>query len=140
MPIERISPVELADRLADDVPPLILDVRRRAAFAERPRHIPGAMPLILDADPIRIPDLPSHRPVVTACLCRGEASSLRAAQGSLEAGHDRVAVLAGGLQGWRAAGLAVTDVDLEVATALQWRPLPRPAGRRGWTSTASWCR
>ena len=63
----RIDASELSRRLAGARPPLVLDVRRRAAFEEAP-GVPGAHPFALDRDPIRLPDLPRDHPLVTYCL------------------------------------------------------------------------
>jgi hypothetical protein len=63
----RISAEELRRRLGSERAPLLLDVRRGEAFAERP-GIPSAIPFALDRDPIRIPDVARERPVSLYCL------------------------------------------------------------------------
>ncbi len=63
----RIGPAELRRRLAADRSPLVLDIRRGAAFREPP-GIPGAVPFELDRDPILVPDLARDHPVFTYCL------------------------------------------------------------------------
>jgi rhodanese-related sulfurtransferase len=63
----RIDVEELRRRLATPEPPLVLDVRRRAAFEGLP-GIPGAVPFALDRDPLRLPDVPRDRPIVAYCL------------------------------------------------------------------------
>ncbi len=52
-----IEPGPLAE-LRSDPALLVLDVRRRAAFVARMEGIPGAVALLLDVDPLRIPDAP----------------------------------------------------------------------------------
>ena len=63
----RINAEELARRLDDAATPLLLDVRRSAAFDEQP-GIPAAIPFALDVEPILIPDVPRWQPVVAYCL------------------------------------------------------------------------
>jgi class 3 adenylate cyclase len=130
-PITRLTPNELQEMLQSKRLPLLLDVRRRAAFDRVPVRLPGGIPLLLDADPLRIPDAERSRPVVTYCLCRGEASSLRAAQWLVEAGYESVAVLAGGLPEWRRAGYETRPADLAAGEAQAWRDLPGPGERGG---------
>jgi hypothetical protein len=49
-------------------PPLVLDARRRGAFIKLPQGIPGAIPFVLDEQPVQLPDLPREQPVVAYCL------------------------------------------------------------------------
>ena len=63
----RIDADELARRLESSSAPLVLDVRREAAF-EDASGIPGAIPLALDREPLRLPDVSRDRPIVTYCL------------------------------------------------------------------------
>jgi rhodanese-related sulfurtransferase len=65
--LRRIEAEELRRRLAGEKPPLLLDVRRRAAFRELP-GIPSAIPFALDREPLRLPDLPRGQPIVAYCL------------------------------------------------------------------------
>ena len=64
----RIAPAELAGMLAGLSPPLVVDVRRREAFAELPWKIEGAVPLAIDREPAAIPDVDRERQVVAYCL------------------------------------------------------------------------
>ncbi len=63
----RIDAQELERRLGAVDPPLLLDVRRGAAFEEQP-GISAAIPFALDRDPILIPDVARRRSVVAYCL------------------------------------------------------------------------
>ncbi len=63
----RIDVAELARQLESDSPPLVLDVRTSAAFGIPP-GIPGALPVALDRDPLRLPDVARNRPIVVYCL------------------------------------------------------------------------
>lgn len=119
-----ISPATLAQLMSVDPLPLLLDVRRRSAFGDRPVAIAGAVALLLDEDPIRVPDVPRDRPVVLYCLCRGEASSSRAARWLLQNGHRRVMVLRGGLGAWVDDGQPVEPIHVERGRSpLAWKPL-----------------
>jgi len=64
---QRIGADELARRIAGAKPPLLLDVRRGAAFGDPP-GIPSAVPFPLDREPLRLPELPRDHPIVTYCL------------------------------------------------------------------------
>ncbi len=63
----RINAHELDGLLGSQRPPLLLDVRRGAAFEEHP-GIPTALPLALDRDPMLLPDISRGRPLVVYCL------------------------------------------------------------------------
>ncbi len=63
----RIGADELHRMLGDSAPPLILDVRRGDAIDEAP-GVPGAVPFVLDREPMRLPDTDHGRPIVTYCL------------------------------------------------------------------------
>lgn len=118
---ERITHAVLADRLVGKVKPVLLDVRRRSAFERKPVSLPGALPVILDVDELQIPDLPRQTPIVTYCLCNGEASSTRAALWLLNAGYENVSVLIGGLPEWEVAGRSLLDINMDTS-AYSWRP------------------
>ncbi|MEU5941337.1 rhodanese-like domain-containing protein [Micromonospora sp. NPDC047548] len=95
-----MRPEEAAALIADGA--VLLDVRDpaewRAGHAPRARHIPlGQL-----AD--RIGELPSDRPVVT--VCRSGARSRQAAA-LLARHHRQVHNLAGGMQAWVQAGMAL---------------------------------
>ena len=65
--LERIDADELRRRLDAEPRPLLLDVRRQAAFGDPP-GIPTAVPFPLDREPLRIPELPRDHPIVAYCL------------------------------------------------------------------------
>ena len=135
------------------MPPLIVDVRRQAAFESLPQRLPDAVPLLLDAEPLRIPDVPRDRPLVAYCLCSGEASSSRVAQWLLQEGYRDVGVLVGGLQAWLDAGHSAVPSDPAARRAqrdleaLRGSPrrdrvgpaahAPTPRSCRGWPARAS---
>ena len=63
----RIRAEELKYSIERPTAPLLLDVRRAAAFDEH-GGIPAAVPFALDRDPILLPVAPRDRPVVVYCL------------------------------------------------------------------------
>ncbi len=120
----RIDAVDLCKALEGMHPPLLLDVRRTGAFVERLEKIPGAIPLALDVEPIRIPDAPRDHPIVAYCLCSGSTSSARVARWLVQQGYQDVSVLAGGLQGWIDGGHELAEVDLEAdVRPVTWKDL-----------------
>ena len=120
---------DLHAALAGAIPPLIIDVRRQAAFASLPQRLPDAVPLVLDAEPLRIPDVARDRPLVAYCLCSGEASSSRVAHWLLQDGYRDVGVLVGGLQAWLDAGHAAAPCNPQLdARSVTWKTFEdRPA-------------
>ena len=122
LPFGILPPHTVERLLKTDAPPLLLDVRRREGFAERPEALPGAVAFLLDEDPVQIPDVPRDRPIVLYCLCRGEASSARVARWLAGAGYEDVAVLQGGLGTWADRGLPLERIAVEPSrAALHWQ-------------------
>ena len=99
---ERITPSTLAERLATAQPPFVLDVRRED---ERQKaRIAGSHSIPLGQLARRIEETPRKRDVVVHCAA-GYRSSI--AVSILEHhGYDRVSDLVGGLDAWKASGLA----------------------------------
>ncbi len=108
--LPRVQPVDLAELIAQGGQLVIADVRAAAMHDTHGQRIPGARHLELatialaDTD-----DWPEGAEVVTYCACPNDASALKAAQVLGKRGW-RVSVLAGGIDGWLAAGY-----ELEVA-------------------------
>lgn len=111
-------------RMAESGSALVLDARRKAAFAREPRGIRGAVPLYLDAHAIQIPDCDRSRPIAVYCVCDGDASSVRVALWLIAAGYEHVTVLEGGLPTWREAGFAVELIDTNAGAKLPWQMAP----------------
>lgn len=107
--------------VASEVSLVLLDVRRRAAFHNKPMSIPGSVPLILDVDDLQIPDLPRNTPIVTFCLCSGEASSTRVALWLINAGYENISVLVGGLPKWESSDGNLETINTDVSM-LSWQP------------------
>ena len=108
----RIGVAELRKALGGPAPPLVLDVRLPEMFADRPERLPGAVPLVLDYERPRIPDVDRERPIVVYCTCSGETSSSRVARWLVQSGHRDVSVLNGGVNAWLEAGYQLEPLDL----------------------------
>ncbi len=122
--LQRIAPSALADRLRQPAPPLLLDARRAEAFRRNPQGIAGALPVLLDAPELKLPDLPRDTGIAVYCLCSGQASSTRVALRLLAAGYLNVAVLEGGLPGWQAQGLPLAQISLTDQARVGWMRAP----------------
>lgn len=106
----RVTAAELQALIDDErTMPLILDVRSAAVAGLDVRHIPGAQLVELDGIADHAPRLPRDREIVLYCSCPNEASAATAAQVLRAAGLPRARPLAGGLDGWAAAGRAVAS-------------------------------
>lgn len=97
----KIDVEGLVLRLADEPPPLVIDVGSKLAHESRP-HIPGA--LLMDLDSIASHAFPADRALVFYCACPNEESAKRAAHIALKRGFRDVRPLLGGLDGWMNAG------------------------------------
>lgn len=104
--IADLTPAQAAKRLAEDDPPLLVDVREPW---ERDRaSIAGAVSIPLGELPARLDDLPRDRDIILHC--HHGARSLQAAGWLHSRGFARVANLAGGIDAWS------RDVDPSVPT------------------------
>ena len=102
---QDLSPGALLRRLAEPEPPMVIDVRKRAAFDAEPLTIPGA----LRRDPSHLADwagaLPPGAGLVVYCVHGHEVS--HGVRDALRRHGFAVELLAGGLEGWKAAGGAL---------------------------------
>jgi rhodanese-related sulfurtransferase len=98
-----ISPKDLWNVVATHDAPLIIDVRRRDAYAHSPQLLPGA--LWRDAADAAqwAGELDRARPIAVACKAGHEMSQMTVAQ--LRAQGFGARVLQGGYEGWAKAGL-----------------------------------
>lgn len=102
--LPRVEPRELADLLAQGSPVVIVDVRAAALRQIQGEAIPGARHLELAAiGTAAVDDWPAGAEIVTYCSCPNDVSARKAAHLLGERGF-RVRVLAGGIEGWSAAG------------------------------------
>jgi rhodanese-related sulfurtransferase len=105
--VDEISPQQLATRLAASERPLLLDTRDAAAY--RAGHLAGSLSLTpTQAARYVAHSGPSPKRLVVAICYEGRASLTVAAMVA-GAGHERVVSLRGGVEAWRAAGLALVQ-------------------------------
>jgi rhodanese-related sulfurtransferase len=114
--VREIPPAAVKDGVDRGEIDLVVDVREPREWQEG--HVPGAVNvprglLELKADPespVADPALSRHEASVVVYCTKGPgARSLLAAETLTEMGFANVAVLAGGLNGWREAGLPVDE-------------------------------
>jgi rhodanese-related sulfurtransferase len=98
-----ISPYDLYAKLGSDSAPVVIDVRRAAAFANAERMIAPALHRPPDEVERWRADLPSGRPVVTYCVHGHEVSQGVAA--ALRLVGIEASFLEGGIAGWTEQGL-----------------------------------
>jgi len=98
--IELIDPEELAARMDSEDPPLILDVRNDAEWADE--HIPGSVHIPYGDLGGRLDELPRERPIAT--ICRGGKRSGLAASILQREGFEGVVHVGRGVGAWRKAG------------------------------------
>ena len=105
--LTRLAPAELARRLEDGEPVLVLDVRSDDEFAAG--HVPGALHVMAGHLGDGIEEVPDDGRTIVV-VCRTDYRSTAAASVLLRAGipAERVANVAGGMTAWRAAGLPET--------------------------------
>lgn len=102
-----LAPADLAQRLQQPDPPLVLDVRTPAEFAEG--HIPGAVLIPHDQLEGQLATLESARDREIVLYCRSGRRSLLAENVLREHGFTRLRQLDGSWQAWDAAGLPHAD-------------------------------
>lgn len=95
MPIE-ITPRDLATRLRDAAPPLVLDVREPQEIAVS--AFPGALSIPMNDIPGRTGELPRDREIVV--LCHHGMRSAQVAGFLARQGFEGIANLTGGIDAW----------------------------------------
>jgi rhodanese-related sulfurtransferase len=102
MDAPSVSAASLRQSLNTDQPPLVIDVRKAAAFLEAPDLIRGA----LRRDPVRVEDwaktLPAAARVVVYCVHGREVS--QGARNALAGAGIEARFLEGGIEHWRETG------------------------------------
>ncbi|MEO8747592.1 MAG: DedA family protein/thiosulfate sulfurtransferase GlpE [Rhodanobacter sp.] len=118
----RITPAELNRALTQGPAPFLIDVRSTAARTLDRRIIPGA--LLADAEEIGqiMRDIAPAGELVVYCNCPHEATAVKVAKALLAQGYERVLPLAGGLDGWAAAGYLVEMLPAENGVMLPGIP------------------
>jgi len=104
-PTERISAPMVAEELAGDNPPMLLDVRNPREWATR--HIEGSVNVPLNHLQERIAEIPRDRRI--AVHCAGGYRSSIAASILHQHGITHLIEMAGGLAAWDAASLKVAS-------------------------------
>ena len=102
-PTERITAPMVAEELAGDNPPLLLDVRNPREWASK--HIPGSVNMPLNHLQERIAEVPRDRRI--AVHCAGGYRSSIAASILHQHGITNLIEMAGGLAAWDAASMNV---------------------------------
>lgn len=100
--VETITPTELAQRLNEADPPLVVDVRTPAEY-QNDGHIAGSRLLPLQTLLQRSNELPQDRPIVF--VCRSGSRSQVACEQLANLGFSKTINMVGGMIGWRQAGL-----------------------------------
>jgi rhodanese-related sulfurtransferase len=106
------SPKDLWNAIATHDAPLLLDVRRREAYAQSPQLLPGALWRDAGETAQWTGEFERARPLAVACQSGHEMSQWTVAQ--LRAAGFDARVLQGGYEGWAQAGLpfvAKTELD-----------------------------
>jgi membrane protein DedA with SNARE-associated domain/rhodanese-related sulfurtransferase len=101
---DRISVADAIALIEQGLEPVFIDVRADASRAVDPRRIPGARLAELKGIVEQLAGLPRDRELVLYCNCPNEVSAALAARALAAQGFTRVRALAGGLEGWAAAG------------------------------------
>ncbi len=112
--IKRITPEVLANQLASENPPVVLDVRSRAHYERDEGQIPGSIRVLPDQIEDWASTASKDRPMVAYCTCPDEASSGRVSRHLQELGFDASA-LQGGYKAWEAK----YPVEAKGRTAIQ---------------------
>jgi hydroxyacylglutathione hydrolase len=109
-PVARIElawPGRLAELLAGEQPPLVLDVRAASEYAEG--HIAGSLHIPYGELARRLDELPRDRPV--AAICKGGKRSGLAASILQREGFDVIHVARGGVGTWQEEGRPLETAD-----------------------------
>ena len=115
-----ITPTDLKQRLAAFPPPTVVDVRRQPTFEQDPEIIPGVIRQRPETVDQWVDTIEPWRPVVVYCVRGHEVG-----QGAASALRDRglnARYLAGGLERWRADGLATKPYTAPTRWVTRARP------------------
>ncbi len=112
----RIEVDELHALVSSGSRPMIVDLRPAAARTLDPRTIPGAVPVELQAVPLKFGTPPAPgQDIIIFCTCPNEAGAAQAARLLMERGYARVRTLRGGLDAWIAAGHDMQSLSASAA-------------------------
>lgn len=99
-----LAPAALRTLLDGGAPPVLLDVREPAELLAELGRLPGVVNIPVTRLASRLGELEAHRQAPVVVVCRSGGRATTGAQILLQAGFTDVAVLEGGMSGWRAAG------------------------------------
>lgn len=108
--IPRITAPQLAEKLQQKEPPLVLDVRTVSEWNDK--HIAGSLNVPLNQLQKRIAEVPTDREIVVHCL--GGYRSTIAASILAEHGVTNMSDVTGGINGWIEAALPVVREAVKV--------------------------
>jgi len=103
----RIEVAELQEMIGRGDAPIVLDVRSRTHRKLDARMIPGARPVDLDDLERLLAQISADRDVVVYCACPNDATAVKVAMLLRQRGIRHVRPLAGGIDAWTNAGLAI---------------------------------
>jgi membrane protein DedA with SNARE-associated domain/rhodanese-related sulfurtransferase len=106
----RISAQELSALVQKGGGPLILDVRTSANRRLDGRQIPGALAIDLEDVERTLEGISREREVILYCACPNEATAAKVALQLRDRGFHHVRPLAGGIDAWVSAGLAIDSI------------------------------
>lgn len=98
LPVAAITPAELAQRLKEPTPPIILDVRTRDEYSAG--HIDTALNLPHDELERRLGEIPGNKTSEIVVYCRSGKRARIAEKILVEKGYTNVKDLDGHWQGW----------------------------------------
>lgn len=105
--MNRISPVDLMERIENGEQVFIADLRHELDLQIDPVKIPGAVQMSPEELGQRHQDLPRDREIVLYCSCPNEATSAHMALELRRRGITQVRPLEGGFEAWHEAGFPV---------------------------------
>jgi membrane protein DedA with SNARE-associated domain/rhodanese-related sulfurtransferase len=111
------APAAIVSRELKSGEALVFDVRSHGYFDSGAVRIPGSRRVDPNALRASLSEFAKDRQIYLYCTCARQATSVRVARELLRLGL-RVAVIDGGLRGWRNAGLAVETVPPEELATL----------------------
>jgi len=109
VPAEWLTVQELARELADDSPPVVVDVRSPQEFTGELGHLEGALNLPLDQLADRCHELPTDRPLVL--VCHTDRRSRAAAKLLHARGFHDLRIVRRGMTAWRATDKSRPDTN-----------------------------
>ena len=105
----RISVEELAARLEQSLPTVIIDVRTRTARSLDTRSIPGSLTIDEAGFDDALKRVAKHANIIVYCACPNEVSAAQFGAVLVQRGYKNVRPLLGGIDAWEGAGHPVSE-------------------------------